>query len=270
MTHPDTSGDDPGPTLEIIPVDESDPAALFCQYPGQHHPQPTHLELHLQRGTLSADYNAEPGPPYGMPAGVWHRRTLWLSIPVLTAAAANEVMAAIAPQARALLATAEIVWDGNNNVGRCDGDAEADLLGALDEALAAAARVEPVTAADYFAGDAGPDLTGAEIGLTADTPDEQLQDVINALAALVEPVEPDAVVHLVDGEEFVRSVREELRNAVRRDLDGYVRQIQDLRLLRDGAIRRLRSWGDSQRAIAALADMSHTQVQRITAGEEGP
>lgn len=110
-------------TTTVRVLDCTDPTGLFRQYHGQSEPQPAYLALDLRDGTLLADYDSEVGP--AAPAAVWHGFERRWGIPVLTAAAANRVMAEIAGLAGRILADYEEHWDGRNTVARLGEDAQA-------------------------------------------------------------------------------------------------------------------------------------------------
>lgn len=249
------------PTVQIARIEE--PAELFCQYPGEGRPQPCYLTLDLEDGSLTCRYNPEIGN--AVPMSVFHRRTLWFSIPPFTAAAANGFMADVAPLAQRILDGAEIVWDGNNDIGRLDDDANA----AYDEV---AERCDPQNwpddltvsawdADDWFATE-GNEQVVTRLGLTADTTDDEL-------GALAGQEEADALsgdaghVILRGVEDHLVDLRAELRSTVSEDLDQVASQIETLTEQRNALIRRLDGWGFSSRHIAGFAGISHTQIQNI-------
>lgn len=191
----------------------TEPDALFCHYPGEHEIQSCHLALDLEDGELTAGYDGNIGG--GSPESVYHRRALWIGIPTLTADAANRLMDEAAPLAQRILDGAEIVWDGNNHVGRLDEDA----TDALDEL---AAMCDPTcfsgtdTVAEYDAGGwfgaEGREQVIERLGITAATTDDQI-------AAIAKAEEEDArtntsgygYVLLTKAEEYLTEIRDELR-----------------------------------------------------------
>lgn len=252
--------------VTITPI--TDPDALYCRYASQNQVQEAFLRLDLQGGELTADYNPEIG---GIPESAYHRRTLWVTIPPLTAAAANTLMKSVKPIAQRILDGSEITWDGNNKVGQFDDDARA----ALDELVERCTDIHfdgsdlvtEYTADDWYCED-GTDTVIERLGLTADTTDAEI-------AALAKTETDDAATTLpgygyvilsgVDG--WLTTRREEMREEARDELARVAAQIDELTNVRDAAIRRLVGWKDedntSMRIIAGLAEMSHTQVGRI-------
>lgn len=99
------------------------PDALYRHYQGQSERQPCFLALDLEGGELWGDYNGEIGN--GVPASVWHGLTLRWDMSCLTAEAANALLAEAAPIAQRVLDGSSIEWNGSNNVGRCNEDAQA-------------------------------------------------------------------------------------------------------------------------------------------------
>jgi hypothetical protein len=96
---------------------------LFHRYPGQYQPQAAFIELDLESGDLSAQWNAEIGNP--IPPRVRHRCALRWSVPIyLSGDEVNALLEEIAPVARRLLDGARVVWDGADYKGRLDDDAE--------------------------------------------------------------------------------------------------------------------------------------------------
>lgn len=165
-------------TVRIL--DCTDPTGLFRQYHGQSEPQPAYLELDLRDGTLLADYDSEVGS--AAPYAVWHGFERRWGIPVLTAAAANRVMAEIAHLAGRILADTEEHWDGRNTVARLGEDAQA---------AEAEIRAWLGPASDSNRGFPPSDLVGVwdlgwgvlngyeteEHGITAETTDERLAEI---------------------------------------------------------------------------------------------
>lgn len=91
---------------------------LFHQYEGQTQPQPAYLEVEAD-GEVRVDWNGEIGN--AVPFSVWHKRTLRYDISnQLTVAGIDALIEDIAPLIEEMLDHFEIVWDGNNNVGRLD------------------------------------------------------------------------------------------------------------------------------------------------------
>lgn len=242
---------------------------LHCHYGGQYQQQTCHIELNLETGDLTAAYDPEIGG--GIPRSVYCRRTLRWSIPSLTATAANTLLAEIEPIAQRVVDGATIEWNGVDHVGRLDADAAtaADEI----ETLCDADRFGPedlVTewdAADYFGGGDREEAI-EQMGLTADSGDEDLrrmaQEARDEAAACGQ-----GYVVLAGIDEWLEDAREDLRQAVRDELEQVAEQLDTLISRRDELIVQLVSWGDSSRRIGELASLSHTRVQTIARTSAG-
>lgn len=149
----------------------------------------------------------------GMPAGVWHGLTLRWQLPALTADAANALMSDLADAAGRVCDGFERAWDGHNFVGRYDEDARA----AQDEIERAIERREPWSpheviemwdAADWLGALGSLAQQGAELGITADTTDDEL----DAVAARVEGEAAEDGHRVRDVEEHLRDIVRQLRD----------------------------------------------------------
>jgi hypothetical protein len=144
----------------------------------------------------------------GMPASVWHNLALRWRLPALTADAANALMGDLADAAARVCDGFERAWDGHNFVGRYDAEARE----AQDEISRAIERkpwgerdvIEPWDAADWLGALGGLARQGEELGITADTTDDELGTIAARL-------EEDAAL---DGQR-VRDVIEHLRRIAR-------------------------------------------------------
>jgi hypothetical protein len=157
---------------------------LYRHYDGQSEPQPAYIALDLEDGTMWADYNAEIGN--AVPESVRHGRVRRYGIPLLTADAANRVMAALLPLAERIVAGADIDWNGHNMASIFNGDATAAedelerLLGiGMDERGGGPQVFDPagdtITVWDIDGAVNGQEAE--EYGITADTSDERLDEI---------------------------------------------------------------------------------------------
>jgi hypothetical protein len=183
--------------VKIIEVE--DKLALYCHYRGQTNVQPCFIELDLEDGKLSADYDGEIGG--AVPFNVWHRRALRWEVPLMTADAVNGLMEAILPLAQRIFDGAEIEWDGSNLVGVYDADADA----AIEEIERICATAE----SDLEVWEASEWLGAAEdeLGVTADMDDDALDD----LAEEIWDNALDEGILLEDTLDYLRRVRNALR-----------------------------------------------------------
>lgn len=234
---------------------------LFCQYDGEFQPQPTYLNLDLEDGELFCDYNPNIGG--GRSAAEFHQRTLALSIPCLTGRDANALMRDVAPIAQRILDGASIEWNGSNHVGELNTEAQA-AYDELHEAIEALRNdpgleaIQSLDAGDWYDGED----PAEELGLTADTTDAELATMETAAEADIKSAAQGVVV--VRGlDRYLSDLRDAKRAEVRDSLEETAEQIDTLTERRNALIRQVKRFGDSDRAIGALAGLSHTQVQNI-------
>lgn len=97
--------------------------ALLCVYPRQVDPQSCYIWLDVQTGSASATYNAEVGN--AVPARQYHGLVRTFGIPLLRGDTCNALLEELRPLLQRVLDGAEVVWDGNNHVGRLSEDAQA-------------------------------------------------------------------------------------------------------------------------------------------------
>ncbi|MFO7253794.1 MAG: hypothetical protein DIU60_023890 [Actinomycetes bacterium] len=247
-------------TVKIRPVVE--PTALYCRYEGNYEPQPVYVALDLADGALYADYQAG-----GTPMRVWLGQVRTWSIPPLVADAANELLQDIAPLAQRILDGAAIETDPRtgNRVGVLNDDAaaaEREIYEIIENWREdpAIATVEEIKAAEWYSAcDTDP---CAEIGLTAETTDDELAQVAARIEQDIRAA-AEGVVVVTGAEAWARARRDELQQELRDELEQVTADLAALRARRDELVRRLHACGDSTRVIAELIGTSHTQVRRI-------
>lgn len=271
-------------TVNPIKLDENDPTALYCHYQGEYEAQSCYLTLDLESGDLTAEYNPEIGN--GIPARQYHGVVLIWSIPTLTAEAANALIDRTAEVAQRILDGASVEWDGNNWVGWLNDDASTAQDRLADD-IAEAEQIDCVgelDAVDWFIDGELPE------DLTADTTDKQLAEIAEEQAAHAVDAMGDGYTVLRDALEYLTERREEMRDEVREQLDSIGDEIDELddqikplrekldELLaarkpkageREALICRVSAFGDSDRAVASLAGLSHTGVQKIVERNAG-
>lgn len=202
-------------TSTVVTIREcTDPTELYRHYQGQSEPQSAYIALDLEDGRMWADYDAEVGN--GVPESVFHGRDRRYGIPLLTAAAANDLMRELAPLAQRVVDGSDIEWDGNNRVARLNDDAQA-AEAEIDARLGNGYDSGPVDA--YFSPDqliavwdVAEALNGqeaGEYGITAGTSDERLdeieKDILSSLTACGEA----GVVVCTGLEEHLRRLRDQ-------------------------------------------------------------
>lgn len=175
-------------------IDTIGPFALHKQYPRQHGAQPVHMILDCRgEGRLGAEPDTEIGS--GVPAPVYYGHVLRWRIPALKGDAANALLATIAPLAERVIYGYTKRWDGNNHVGQFTEDARAaeeQIRDLCDHAGSAAEQIQVFTAGDYFGALGSLLVQARELGITANTTDEQLAAIGEA-----ELARPD--VDVIDG-----------------------------------------------------------------------
>lgn len=165
---------------------------LYHRYPREMSPQRALVTLRCETGALSAAYDPEIGP--GVPEHVATRRVLRWVIPALTADAANKLLDQIRPLAETIVAGYSREWDGHNHVGRYTDEADAAIEAV--EALILketpdAETLEVWDAADWFGALGRHAAQRRELGITAQTTDEELAEIVereetNAEGRLIE------------------------------------------------------------------------------------
>jgi hypothetical protein len=194
--------------IKIVKLDESEPAALFeaCYSDGELVPMGVAVSLDLRDGELTV--RTTRGPEGGMPESVSNGLVRWYPVPLITSCEANTLLDDLRPIAEQVLNGAEIVWDGNNNVGRLNADAgTAD--GKIYEFVErftqddTYSRVEIWQAADFFAeGDVLDEITASMSDEELVAKGEEFRRNFNVATAGGYVVVPDML-------EFLEKVRED-------------------------------------------------------------
>ena len=168
---------------------------------------PTYVDVDLPGREVSVGYHAGNGTP----GRVWHGYTRRYSIPLLTADAANRLMERVAPLAE------RMCHDWSEEIGRsgraeavlgADGRAaEAELIAALpgDEDVDPADLVDVWDAAGLFVGN-----EVDEYGITADTSDQQLEQIATQMLDEIRHNSASGVVVAPGLEEHLRDLRDEM------------------------------------------------------------
>lgn len=245
------------------------PDALYCKYPGQFQPQPCTINLDTRNGNMSCEYN----PGNGTTFAHFHQLIRECAIPCLTADNANALMAELVPLAQRVLDGADEEWDGNNHVGVFTEDAKK----AWDEIVA---RCDPEqfgfddsqTVAGYSVSDwfsEGDEDTITSLELAADTTDDELAAKAAEQVELATNNSGDVgygVLDHADTYDYLNTLRDQLRNAKREELEDAAEALTEAQTRRDELVRQIKAWGDgrdSLRALGYLARVSHTEVRRI-------
>jgi hypothetical protein len=193
-------------------------------------------------------------------------------MPLLTAAAANNLLRELAPLAARIIAGGSVEWTGSNHVSVLDEDgqaAEAELMETLEAIAQDSGRrpgvITELDAEEWFTND----VLAALTSLTADTTDAQLAQLAaeqerKAASGHVdgEYLTLDYLV-LVDAESCLAARREQLRDEVRAQAVKTAKSYKDLETKRNELIKRMSGFGDSSREIAERVGLTHTAVQNI-------
>lgn len=181
------------------------PTALYRRYDGQSNPQPAYIEIDVREVTIGADYNSEIGN--AVPFTVAHGFERRYTIPVLTADAANTLLAELAPLAERISHGFTAEWDGNNHAAILDDDAQA-AEAELSEALRDREFGPDELIAEWGIEGAVNGAEAEEYGITADTTDERLDEIEAEILAGLADISESGV-------------------AVCPELHGYLRQLRD-------------------------------------------
>lgn len=194
-------------TVHIRKLDAKNKAQLYCRYYGQNSPQPCYIALDLESGEMYADYNPNIGGGMGMRE--WHGIVRTWVIPVLRASAANELMEEIADLAQQVLDGGEVVWDGNNYVGRLDDDARGASDSIENMLLDAEGQLEVWDAESYYAGLGDQRAQAEYLGITAATTDDELAAIVTKEESC-----PEGEVDLVTGvADHLSDLRDHMRDS---------------------------------------------------------
>ncbi len=168
---------------------------------------PTYVDVDLTSREISAGYHAGSGTP----GQVWHGYTRRYDIPLLTAAAANRLMERVAPLAE------RMCNDWSEEIGRggraeavlgADGRAaESELIAALpgNEDVDPADLVDVWEASLMFVGN-----EAEEYGITANTTDQQLEQIATQMLDEVRHNSASGVVVAPGLTEYLRDLRDEM------------------------------------------------------------
>lgn len=198
-------------TTEINTATESaitiDPVGdLYLRYRGQTSPQPVYVELDCESETLSAEVDTAIGP--GTPFRVWHGRAIRWAIPALTESAAEGLLLDLIPLAQRVVDGYECRWDGSNHVGRLTEDAReaAEAIRDLcDRDWSETEVVSAWDAHDWYAPCGSGAYLARQIGITAETTDEELAALATKEEDAAEPARIEGVSR------FLRDLRDLLR-----------------------------------------------------------
>uniref|UniRef100_UPI003F493095 hypothetical protein n=1 Tax=Amycolatopsis sp. CA-096443 TaxID=3239919 RepID=UPI003F493095 len=193
---------------EVVVIECETPDKLLCWYRGEQRPQPVHIALDVRTGRLRAEYDANIGG--GASADAWHGFERQWGIPLLTGAAANELLARIAPLAERVVSGAEKTWNGSNTVIRLDDDAEAAENEILEFLPDPGDRDVVGQLPVYDVYGIGEPWTADEAGIRAATTDDQVEAIARQLQAEFREGsgEPDAVINGLD--DYLRCLRDDL------------------------------------------------------------
>lgn len=109
--------------MKIKKLDEGNVGQLYHQYHGQTNPQKAFIEIDLDEGIMQADWDGEIGG--AVPMRVWHGRVRRYDLPpYCLPGPVNELMEEILPLAERMEKGYSCEWDGSNNVGKLDEDAQ--------------------------------------------------------------------------------------------------------------------------------------------------
>lgn len=179
---------------------------LYLRYRGQYQQQPCYVELDCESETLSAEVDGSIGP--GTPFRVWHGRAIRWAIPALTESAAEGLLLDLIPLAQRIVDGYSCEWDGHNHIGKLDEDAREAAEAVRDLCDRDWLEVEVLSvweASDWYGQCGHGAYLAGELGLTAETTDEELSALATKEEDAAEPARIEGI------ERFLRDLREELR-----------------------------------------------------------
>lgn len=219
-------------TIGTITIVVPERNAMYCHYPRQSAAQDSYIELSPESRTLCASYDGEIGN--AVPAGVYHGRDRRYGCVTLSDDAALELMREIAPLAERVCDGFEVVWNGNNNVGKLNDearDAEDEIIARLDnldddDALQVWGADEWLGATTYRLDEYGnsvritkmptTSIVVDDVGtITANTTD---RDIYNMVMIINEMADSEGIVlDHPTAQKYLESLREECEPAGRRE-----------------------------------------------------
>jgi hypothetical protein len=120
-------------TAKIIFNAEQKGLPLYCQYQGQHNPQPAYVTLDLDNGEINADYSGEIGN--GMPMSVWNGVVRRYPIHnLLNASQIQEILEENLEAFQKIVDNSSVEWDGSNWIGKVNQQAH-DIEGVFEDGL---------------------------------------------------------------------------------------------------------------------------------------
>jgi len=164
-------------------------ADLYCHYSGQVNAQGCFIWVNLRDREMGADYNPEIGN--AVPADVYKGTTRRYYLPAaIYAKSANRLMEHILPLAESLLST----YDGRETQYMFD--IENKIESFIDNWLDGEDFLTVYDVSDWFANASNDDL-----GITADTTDEQIAEIVKNLDStsdMPDVLEGDVEQYLID------------------------------------------------------------------------
>lgn len=192
----------------IVPAGK---APLYERYGGQIHPQPAYFELRPEERVAEFDWNANVGGGTSMDA--WHGLVRRYRVPATLSREGCENLAeTLQPLLQRVVDGFEEVWNGSNHVGRLTQDAshaEYEIESVIDRLNQTDGdHVQVWDAAEWLAGQGSGEEAARDLGVTADSTDEE----IAALAQrLEEEADLDGVVLYGDLAREIRDIRDAMK-----------------------------------------------------------
>lgn len=195
--------------MRVEPVQGNE---LYERYPGQTEPQGAQVYVDAPRRVLGAEVDPEIGN--AVPMSQYHGHVLVFAIPPLREGPANELLNRIEPLAERVCDGYESAWDGQNEVGEYDDDAQ-DAIAEIVRLCERAGddpedQIVVWDAEAYLESLGGWRAQAEELGIRADSTDEDLR-------AVAEGVEEEARENDVDELEGLLDYLEKLREYAREE-----------------------------------------------------
>lgn len=249
-------------TVEMIPVDRHD---WLLPLTDDGKARETCLTLDCRTGVFTAQVR------YGQESWGWSEEVvrhleLWIPIPTLTAAAANDLLRANIPLAQQILdGYSEHPDDNQFPVGRLTttaAAAAAELAEVCDPAAdwPESSQVSTITAAEWQVWRTHADEVAQDLGIHADMTDHDLATIAAQQAEQATESTETGYLVLVGMEELLHATRATLREEAEERAEDRATMIAYLRGQQELDMRRLATWGRTDRAIAKTVGVSHPTV----------
>lgn len=192
----------------------SSESGLYHRYAVQNNAQPCFVSLNCKTGVLSADWRGEIGN--AVPMHVYQGHELRWSIPCLRASVVNALLDELSPLAEVVVRGYSGAWENNNYVANYDQKAEEameQIEFILDRKDFEGDTVRIWSADEWFGGYGGFEKRAIELGITAESSDEELELLADKEEnSAIAEAECDKVEGVLEHFQWIRSKLKEEMN----------------------------------------------------------